>query len=78
MIKDGLIFGRTPNLILGAFTALFNVFVLVAAQLGNPITGEIVAAVNFAAGAIILLVAGNDKVQMASGKATAARAAAKK
>lgn len=53
-----MILGRPYNLVLGAFTALFNVVVLVAnSQGGTFFTPEIVAAVNIAAGAVILLVA---------------------
>jgi hypothetical protein len=74
MLSNGLIFGRSPNLILGAFTAIFNVAVLISAQLDYPITGEIVAAVNAAAGALILVVAGNSGIQIASGAAATARA----
>jgi uncharacterized OB-fold protein len=54
-----MIFGRPTNLIIGAFTALFNVVVLVSnSQGGTFFTPEIVAAVNIAAGAIVTLVAG--------------------
>jgi hypothetical protein len=53
-----MIFGRPTNLVLGAFTALFNVGCLVSASQGYPVTTEIIAAVNIAAGAVIGLVAG--------------------
>lgn len=53
-----MILGRPTNLILGAFTALFNVIVLVATQAGNTFfTPELVAAINIAAAALITLVA---------------------
>jgi len=53
-----MILGRPTNLILGAFTALFNVVVLVANSQGNTFfTPEIVAAVNIAFGALVLLIA---------------------
>ena len=54
-----MIFGRPTNLILGAFTGIFNVVVLVSnSQGGTFFTPEIVAAVNIAAGALITLIAG--------------------
>lgn len=54
-----MVLGRPTNLILGAFTALFNVIVLVAASQGSTFfTPEIVAAVNIAFGALITLIAG--------------------
>ena len=54
-----MIFGRPTNLILGAFTGVFNVVVLVANSQGSTFfTPEIVAAVNIAAGALITLIAG--------------------
>ena len=52
-----MIFGRPTNLILGAFTALFNVVVLALGSSGHPIDASIVAAVNIAAAAVIGLVA---------------------
>ena len=53
-----MILGRPTNLILGAFTALFNVIVLVATEAGNTFfTPELVAAINIAAAALITLVA---------------------
>ncbi len=58
-----MIFGRPTNQVLAAFTALFNVVVIVAKSaapdgLGATFTPELVAAVNIAAAAIITLVAG--------------------
>lgn len=52
-----MIFGRPPNLVLGAFTALFNVVVLVLASSGIVIEPGITAAVNLAAGAVIAVIA---------------------
>ena len=52
-----MIFGRPTNLILGAFTALFNVVVLALGSSGHPIDASIVAAVNIAAAAVITLIA---------------------
>lgn len=59
-----LILGRSPNLWLGAFTLVFNVF-----GLALHIEPSLQAAINAAAGAVILLVAGSDTVQIASGQA---------
>jgi hypothetical protein len=73
MIRDGLIFGRSPNLVLGAFTAVFNVVVLVAKSMGVSLTPELVAGINLAAGAIIAVVANNSDIQMAAGTAAASR-----
>lgn len=49
--------GRPPNLILGAFTAIFNVFVLALASAGIPISAELVSAVNIAAASVIAVIA---------------------
>lgn len=54
-----MILGRPVNIILGAFTGVFNVIVLVVNSQGSTFfTPEIVAAVNIAAGALITLIAG--------------------
>jgi hypothetical protein len=54
-----MIFGRPTNLLLGAFTGVFNVIVLVASSQGSTFfTAEIVAAINVAAAAVIAFVAG--------------------
>ena len=53
-----MIFGRPTNLWLGASTALVNLIFLVAASFGYTATVELVAAVNIAAAALIILVAG--------------------
>ncbi len=52
-----MILGRPTNLILGAFTAVFNVVVLVLASQGTPLDSSIVAGVNVAFGSVILLIA---------------------
>lgn len=54
-----MIFGRPTNLILGAFTAVFNVVVLVLAALAPPviIPAVVVGAVNLAIAAVISLIA---------------------
>ena len=52
-----MIWGRPPNLILGAFAATFNVVVLVLAARGIVIDPGITAAVNIAAASIIAVVA---------------------
>lgn len=52
-----VILGRPPNLILGAFTAVFNVAVLALSSQGIVVSTELVSAVNVAAGAIIALIA---------------------
>lgn len=68
-MTGGLILGRSPNLWLGAFTAIWGVATLVL-----HIDPQIAAAVTVAAGAVITLVAGTDSIQIASGNAAAARA----
>jgi hypothetical protein len=55
--SSNVIFGRPTNLIIGAFTATFNVVVLVLAANGTPLDGSIVAGVNVAFAAVIALVA---------------------
>ncbi len=69
-MNGGLILGRSPNLVLGAFTALFNVVVLSNVF---TLTPELVAAVNIAAGAIIALIANTTSIQVAAGDAAKAR-----
>ena len=67
-----LLLGRSPNLVLGALTAVFNI--IVAIHLGgfNPDVSQI-AVVNVGLGAIVALIANNDTVQIAAGRASAAR-----
>lgn len=70
-MNGGLIFGRSPNLVLGALTAVFNVFVIAhVPYVWDPAT---VGAINIAAGAVIALVANTTSIQVAAGNAAAAR-----
>jgi len=69
----GLIFGRSPNLIIGAFTAIFNVFVI--GHIPGPWDPAVVAAINIAAGAVVALIANTSSIQVAAGQAAADRAA---
>jgi hypothetical protein len=64
----GLILGRSPNLWLGAFTAIWSVAVIIF-----KLDPTVAAAVTAAAGAIITLVAGTDSIQIAAGNAAQAR-----
>lgn len=69
-----MILGRSPNLVFGAFVAIFNVIVLVAANQGATFfTPDIVAGINVAAGAVIALIANTNSIQIAAGNAAAAR-----
>jgi hypothetical protein len=54
-----MIFGRPANLILAAVTAIFNAVVLILAALVPPVVIDagVVSGINFAAAAIIALVA---------------------
>lgn len=52
-----MIFGRPTNLILGAFTAVFNVIVLVLSSRGTPVDASVVAGINIAFAAVIGLIA---------------------
>jgi hypothetical protein len=52
-----MILGRPINLILGAFTALFNVVILVLKSQGTEVDAALVAAINIAFGAIVVLIA---------------------
>lgn len=54
-----MILGRPANIVLGAFTAIFNLVVLILAALVPPIVipAVVVAGVGIAAGAIITLIA---------------------
>ena len=54
-----LIFGRSPNLVLGALTALFNVAVTFHVGSFDPTLDQITI-VNVAFGALIALIAGSD------------------
>jgi hypothetical protein len=52
-----MILGRPTNLVLAAFTAVFNVVVLIVHLQGIDIEAELVAGVNIAAAAVIGLIA---------------------
>ena len=66
-----MILGRSPNLVLGALTAVFNVFVI--AHVPYVWDPAVVAAVNVAAGAVIALIANSASIQIAAGNAAQAR-----
>ncbi len=70
-MNGGLILGRSPNLILGALTAVFNVFVI--AHIPYVWDPAVVAAVNIAAGAVITLIANTGSIAVAAGDAAKAR-----
>lgn len=63
-----LIFNRSPNLLLGAVTAVFNVVVVFHILGFNP-TPEQIATVNVAFGSIIALIANNAATAIAAGDA---------
>lgn len=67
-----LVFGRSPNLILGAATAIFNVFVAFHI-LGFAPDASQQAVVNLALGAIIAVVANDSVTQIKGGLAAQAR-----
>lgn len=67
-----LIFGRSPNLILGAVTAIFNVVVVFHVGGFDPDTNQI-AVTNVAFGAIIALVANSNTISQAAGAAARIR-----
>jgi hypothetical protein len=67
-----LIFGRSPNLILGALTAIFNVLTVFHVGGFDP-TVEQISVVNVALGAIVALIANSDNIMVAAGKAAAIR-----
>jgi hypothetical protein len=52
-----MILGRPTNLILGAFTAVFNVVVLILNSQGTPVDAAVVAGINIAFAAVIGLIA---------------------
>lgn len=52
-----MILGRPTNLILGAFTAVFNVVVLILNSRGTPVDAAVVAGINIAVAAVIGLIA---------------------
>lgn len=67
-----LVFGRSPNLILGAVTAIFNV-VVAFRVLGFAPTVDQIAVVNIAFGAIIAAIANDAGTQIKAGVAAATR-----
>jgi hypothetical protein len=64
----GLILGRSPNLWLGAVTAIWGV--IVAVEHIDPVIAGLVIT---AAGAIVALIAGSDSIQIAAGNAAQVR-----
>lgn len=71
-VNGGLVFGRSPNLVLGALTAIYNVFVI--AHVPGVWDPAVVAAVNIALGAVIALIANSPSIQVAAGDAAKDRA----
>ena len=69
-MNGGLIFDRSPILILGAVSAILNALQLLAVI---HLDAQQLAGVNIAAGAIIALIANSGTVQIAAGNAAAAR-----
>lgn len=67
-----LIFGRSPNLVLGAGTAIFNTVVVFHIGGFDP-TPDQVAVVNVMFGAIIALISNTSSVAIAAGRAAVAR-----
>lgn len=67
-----LIFGRSPNLVLGAVTAVFNVVVVFHVGGFDPDANQI-AVTNVAFGAIIALIANSDSISQAAGAAARIR-----
>ena len=67
-----LVLGRSPNLALGAITAIFNVVVAFHVLGFNPDVGQITT-VNLAFGALIAFVANQDSITTAAGEAAKAR-----
>jgi hypothetical protein len=66
-----MILGRSPNLVLGAVTALLNALQLLGIL---QLETEQIAALNVLAGAIVALVANTASIQIAAGQAAKARA----
>lgn len=64
----GLILGRSPNLWLGAFVAVFSTIGLVF-----HFPADVIGSVDLAASAVIVLIAGNDQLTERIGKAAAIR-----
>lgn len=72
-MTNRLILGRSPNALIGAFAAVFNVFVV--AHLPLAWDPAVVGAINAAFGTVVLLIATNTSIQVAAGNAAADRAA---
>jgi hypothetical protein len=66
-----MILGRSPNLVLGAVTALLNALQLLAIVHLDP---EQIAGLNVLAGAVVALVANSTSIQIAAAEAAKARA----
>ena len=66
-----MILGRSPNLVLGAVTALINALQLLA--IIHLDAGQI-AGLNVLAGAIVALIANSASIQIAAGEAAKTRA----
>lgn len=67
-----LIFGRSPNLVLGACTAVFNTAVVFHIFGFNPDAAQI-GTVNVMFGAIIALIANSDAITVVAGNAARTR-----
>lgn len=68
-----LILGRSPNLVLGLLTAVFNVAVTYHIGGFSPTVDQI-GVTNIAFGALIALIANTGSIQAAAGEAAKARA----
>ena len=65
-----MIFGRSPNLVLGAVTALINALQLLAVI---HLDANQIAGLNVLAGAVVALIANSNSIQSAAGDAAKAR-----
>jgi len=72
-MNGGLIFGRSPNLVLGFLLAVWNVIVLALNSQGTELDATLVAAVNILIGAFVALIANSATIQVAAGDAAKAR-----
>ena len=70
-----MILGRSLTLWTGAVAAVLNALVLASVVV---LSGDQVAAVNAAVFAVLALIAANDGIQVAKGRAAAARLAARR
>ncbi len=73
-MNAGLVFGRSPNLVLGFLTAAWNVVVIAHVGGFNP-TPELIAGVNILLGAFVALIANTASIQIAAADAAKARKA---